>query len=227
MSNVTRTSSRNRLLQRRRLLHGAVGLAAWAITLREASAGKPERAASRGHDVAAMYGALPDERFPIPAVDISKLKPAYYRQLVDYQTNEITGTVIVDTHHRVLYLTLPGGKAIRYGVGVGRDGFAWSGRGEIRYKKAWPTWTPPAEMIEREPELEPYRSGMPPGLHNPLGARALYIYQGNADTLYRVHGNGDVLSIGQAVSSGCVRLLHQDVIDLYNRVPEHTPIVVT
>jgi lipoprotein-anchoring transpeptidase ErfK/SrfK len=214
-------------LQRRRLLCGGVALAAWAVGAGTIKALEPDRATSRGHDVEAMYGPLSDEPFPVPAVDVSKLNPAYYRQLVDYETDEITGTVVVDTHNRVLYLTLPEGKAIRYGVGVGRDGFAWSGHGEIRYKKAWPTWTPPAEMIEREPELEQYRNGMPPGLHNPLGARALYIYQGNADTLYRVHGSGEVLSIGRAVSSGCVRLLHQDVIDLYNRVPEHTPIVVT
>ena len=112
------------------------------------------------------------------------------------------------------------------GVGIGRQGFTWSGRGTIQFKREWPTWTPPSEMIERQPELEEYRNGMAPGLENPLGARALYIFQDGVDTLYRVHGSGEVASIGQAVSSGCVRLLHQDVIDLYNRVPVPSPIVV-
>jgi lipoprotein-anchoring transpeptidase ErfK/SrfK len=175
---------------------------------------------------AKMYGPLPDERFPIPAVDLSKIEPAYLRKFGDYQTDEPPGTVIVDTAKRVLFLTLPDGKGIRYGVGIGRDGFAWSGRAIINHKKAWPTWTPPAEMIEREPELEEWRKGMPPSLENPLGARALYIYQDGRDTLYRLHGTNQPETIGHAVSSGCVRLLHHDVIDLYNRVPNKTPIVV-
>src|SRR5690606_32996575 len=114
-----------------------------------------------------------------------------------------------------------------YGVGIGREGFAWSGRALIAYKREWPTWTPPAEMIERQPELEPYRYGMAPGPDNPLGARALYIFLDGRDTLYRLHGNQDERAIGRAVSSGCVRLLQQDVIDLYERVPPGTPILVT
>lgn len=175
---------------------------------------------------AKMYGPMPDEQFPIPGVDLSKIDPVYLRKFGEYQTSEAPGTVIVDTAKRVLFLTLPEGKAIRYGVGIGRDGFAWSGRAIINHKKAWPTWTPPAEMIEREPELEEWRNGMPPSLENPLGARALYIYQDGHDTLYRLHGTGQPETIGRAVSSGCVRLLHQDVIDLYNRVPDKTPIVV-
>jgi len=173
-----------------------------------------------------MYRAMPEEPYPIPAVDLSKIDPAYYRRLVDYYSPEQAGTIIVDTPNRYLYLTMENGKAIRYGVGIGRDGFAWGGRARIQYKKAWPTWTPPTEMIARQPELEKYRHGMPPGLANPLGARALYIFEGNRDTLYRLHGTSEYWSIGKAVSSGCVRLLHQDVIDLYNRVPDSTPIVV-
>lgn len=175
---------------------------------------------------AKMYGPLPDEQFPIPAVDLSKIDPIFLRKFGEYETNERPGTVIVDTAKRVLFLTLPEGKAIRYGIGIGRDGFAWSGRAIINHKKAWPTWTPPAEMIEREPELEEWRNGMPPSLENPLGARALYIYQDGRDTLYRLHGTGQPETIGHAVSSGCVRLLHHDVIDLYNRVPDKTPIAV-
>ncbi|WP_417671782.1 L,D-transpeptidase [Roseibium sp.] len=173
-----------------------------------------------------MYRAMPEERFPIPAVDLTKIDPAYYRQYVDYYSVEPAGTIIVDTPSRFLYLTMEGGKAMRYGVGIGRAGFAWGGSARIAYKKEWPTWTPPTEMIAREPELEQYRNGMQPSLDNPLGARALYIFEGNRDTLYRLHGTSEYWSIGKAVSSGCVRLLHQDVIDLYNRVPNGTKIVV-
>lgn len=174
-----------------------------------------------------MYAAMPAERFPIPAVDLDQLHPAYFRRLVDYDTAERPGTVVVETHNHFLYLVMSDGKAVRYGVGLGRQGFTWSGRGTIQFKREWPTWTPPAAMVERQPELEEYRNGMAPGLANPLGARALYIFQNGVDTLYRLHGTGEVVSIGRAVSSGCVRLLHQDVIDLYNRVPVPSPIVVT
>ena len=173
-----------------------------------------------------MYGPMPQERFPVPAVDLRQLDPAYYRRVVPDPTGETPGTLVVDTADRYLYLVRADGQAVRYGVGIGRAGFGWSGRGTIAYKKKWPTWTPPAEMIEREPELEKWADGQPPGLTNPLGARALYIFQDGRDTLYRLHGTGEVWSIGRAVSSGCVRLLHQDVIDLYNRVPNGAPIIV-
>jgi lipoprotein-anchoring transpeptidase ErfK/SrfK len=134
--------------------------------------------------------------------------------------------VVVDTANRFLYHVRAGGQAMRYGVGIGRDGFAWSGRAVIAYKRKWPTWTPPAEMIERQPELERYRYGMEPGLANPLGARALYIHDDGVDTLYRLHGNDDPYAIGKAVSSGCVRLLNQDVINLYEHVKDGSPILV-
>jgi len=173
-----------------------------------------------------MYRAMPEEQFPIPAVDLTKIDPVYYRQLVNYTSSEPTGTIIVDTPNRFLYLTMENGQAMRYGVGIGRAGFDWGGTARIAYKREWPRWTPPAEMIEREPELEEYRNGMEPGLGNPLGARALYIFEGGRDTLYRVHGTSEDWSIGKAVSSGCVRLLQQDIIDLYNRVPDNTRIVV-
>ena len=118
---------------------------------------------------------------------------------------------------------------MRYGVGIGREGFAWDGRGVIQWKQAWPRWTPPDSMIARQPDLERYSArngGMAPGLSNPLGARALYIFQNGQDTLYRLHGTREWRSIGKAVSSGCVRLMNQDVIDLYGRVKYHAPIVV-
>lgn len=213
-----------RVLSRRRFLGAAAATVAFCATPVFA---KGYRLSKANRDFYAnIYGPLPDEPFPIPAVDLNHLDPIYLRRFGEYATSEQPGTVLVDTANRVLFLTLPEGKAIRYGIGIGRAGFEWSGRAVIKFKRAWPTWTPPAEMIERQPELEEWRSGMPPGLDNPLGARALYIYKDGVDTLYRLHGNGDVNSIGKAVSSGCVRLLHHDVIDLYRRVPDDTPIVV-
>ncbi len=173
-----------------------------------------------------MYGPLPNEKFPVPAVDLRYLKPEYYRRVVPDPTGERAGTIVVDTPSRYLYLVLEGGQAIRYGCGIGRDGFAWSGRGYINHKREWPTWTPPASMIEREPHLEEWRHGQPGGLDNPLGARALYIFENGRDTIYRVHGSGEPWTIGEAVSSGCVRLLHHDVIDLYDRVAPGTRILV-
>jgi lipoprotein-anchoring transpeptidase ErfK/SrfK len=177
-------------------------------------------------DVLLMYGPRPDEQFPIPAVDLRYLKPAFYRRRVDYPTTERPGSVIVDTATRYLYHVEEGGTAMRYGVGIGRAGFEWSGRGHIAYKRAWPTWTPPSEMIDRQPELEKWRRGQPPGLDNPLGARALYIHEGNRDTIYRIHGTEESWTIGEAVSSGCVRLLNQDVIDLADRVRPGSPLIV-
>jgi lipoprotein-anchoring transpeptidase ErfK/SrfK len=177
----------------------------------------------------AMYAAMPQEQFPIPAVKLSQVDPRFWRQVVDYPTNERVGTLIVDTPNKFLYHVLPGGKAMRYGIGVGKDGFSWCGRATVAYKREWPKWTPPDEMVARAPRLRPIskeNGGMPPGLTNPLGARALYIHQGGRDTLYRLHGTPEAFSIGKAVSSGCIRLLNQDVIDLYNNVRDGSTIVV-
>ncbi|MET2831386.1 L,D-transpeptidase [Mesorhizobium shangrilense] len=176
-----------------------------------------------------MYAAMPDELFPVPAVDISKVDPRWWRAEVDYDTAEKPGTVIVDTPARYLYHVNPGGRATRYGIGVGRDGFSWSGRAIVAYKRKWPRWTPPDEMVARQPKLKPYsiaNGGMGPGLNNPLGSRALYIHQGGRDTIYRIHGSPEANSIGKAVSSGCIRLLNQDVIHLYDQVRDGSPIVV-
>ncbi len=177
-------------------------------------------------DAALMYGPNTREPFPIPAAKLSSIKPIYYRQKVPYQATEKAGTIVVDTGNRFLYLVHGDGTAMRYGIGIGRAGFAWSGRAHVKVKRKWPKWFPPAEMIAREPELAEYRNGMEPGLKNPLGSRALYIYQGNKDTLYRIHGTYEAWSIGRAVSSGCIRMLNQDIIDLYERVPVGAPIVV-
>ena len=177
----------------------------------------------------AMYGERPDEKFPIPATDLSEVDPQYFRQEVAYPRGEQPGTLVVDPGNKFLYLVMENGRAMRYGVGIGREGFAWEGEGVIQWRQRWPKWTPPAEMIARQPELAKYSAengGQPPGLNNPLGARALYIFRNAQDTLYRLHGSPEWSSIGKAVSSGCVRLMNQDIIDLYERVPERARIVV-
>jgi lipoprotein-anchoring transpeptidase ErfK/SrfK len=175
----------------------------------------------------AMYGPSSSEKYPLPPVNLRQVDPKFLRAEVDDPTGERPGTIVVHTDERYLYLVEEGGRAMRYGVGIGREGFAWSGRGHIGRKAVWPTWTPPAEMVKRDPSSAPYANGMPGGTNNPLGARAMYIYTpSGADSLYRVHGTNDPPSIGQAVSSGCVRLIDQDVIDLYGRVPVGTPIIV-
>lgn len=173
-----------------------------------------------------MYASYTDGPFTLPAIPYQKVDKNFRRQIVPDPTGEAPGTIVVRLQERHLYYVLPEGEAIRYGVGIGRDGFRWSGRAVIQYKKTWPTWTPPKEMIARKPEVAKWANGQPGGLENPLGARAMYIYQNNADTGYRVHGSPEWWSIGQAMSSGCVRMMNQDVIDLYNRVHEKTPIVV-
>jgi lipoprotein-anchoring transpeptidase ErfK/SrfK len=183
-----------------------------------------------GSDYAMMYGPVSDNGFEVPAVPVEKIDPQFLRQVVDDPTGERPGTIVVDTSSHFLYLVREGGYAIRYGVGLGRAGFEWAGRAEIRWKQKWPKWTPPAEMIARDPSLAKWgvdNGGMPPGLDNPLGARALYIFQDGEDTLYRVHGSPEWWSIGKSVSSGCVRLMNQDIIDLYDRVPQQSPILVT
>ena len=150
----------------------------------------------------------------------------FARQTVPYRSKQRPGTIVVDTKTRHLYYVLKGGKAIRYGVAVGKEGFAWSGTSRIRRKVKWPTWTPPAEMIERKPELAEFRDGMPGGPQNPLGARALYLYKGKQDTLYRIHGTNNPASIGRAASSGCIRMRNEDVEHLYARVGMGAKVIV-
>lgn len=176
-----------------------------------------------------IYGAKEDGGFLVPAIPYRQIDARFYRRDVSDPFGEAPGTIVVDTADRYLYHIQSDGRATRYGVGLGREGFAWSGRGVIQWKQAWPKWTPPESMIDRQPVLAKYSSangGMPGGLNNPLGARALYIFQDGQDTLYRVHGSPEWQSIGKAVSSGCVRMLNQDVIDLYGRVRGKAPILV-
>jgi lipoprotein-anchoring transpeptidase ErfK/SrfK len=209
-------------ISRRMVLAGlAASLAACQQTASRAA--KPETALPHYAD---LYPPLPDEPFPVPGVPQGVIPARYMRQQVDYATAETAGTIVVDPGAKYLYLVQEDGKAMRYGVGVGREGFGWSGAATIQMKRVWPKWTPPAEMILRQPELEQYRTGMPGSLANPLGARALYLFQNGKDTLYRLHGTNEPRSIGSNVSSGCVRLVNQDIIDLFSRVPVGTKVVV-
>ena len=212
-------------LDRRKLLvAGAAGLVGTALAGRSAwaQAADPER----------MYGPIEGEPFPIPAIDLRRIRPGYLRTSVSYDTNERAGTIVIDPGQRYLYLTDGNGSAMRYGVGVGRQGFAWSGTAEIKAKREWPDWYPPKEMIARDPSIMRVMSklqggtGMPGGPGNPLGARAMYLFQGGKDTLYRIHGTVEPWTIGTSVSSGCIRMINQDVIDLFNRVPVGTKVVV-
>ncbi|MBP0617881.1 L,D-transpeptidase [Jiella mangrovi] len=174
------------------------------------------------------YAARVDDGFSLPAIPTDKIDPQFLRQRVSYPegANYEPGTVVVDTPHRFLYVIEGSGMAMRYGIGVGRQGFSWAGDAEVHDKQHWPKWFPPKEMIDRKPELEPYREGMDPGLTNPLGARALYLWQNGKDTLFRLHGTPEWWTIGTAASSGCIRLMNQDIIDLYNRVPLGAKVVV-
>lgn len=150
----------------------------------------------------------------------------YERYEVDDPTGEAPGTIIVDTKERLLYFVLPNKRAIRYGVAVGDEAFGWTGEAKMARKAEWPRWTPPAEMLVRWPHLRGRAGGMEGGPENPLGARALYLYEGGRDTLYRIHGTNEPEKIGQAVSSGCIRMRNIDVIDLYNRAPVGGKVIV-
>ncbi len=158
--------------------------------------------------------------------------PAYARTVVTYVFREPPGTIIVDPGNHFLYFVLGNGQAIRYGVGVGGEGFGWSGTATVHTKQEWPDWYPPPEMLQRKPEIRPYMVqlqsgiGMHGGPDNPLGARALYLWQGNKDTLYRIHGTNEPWTIGQNVSSGCIRLTNDDIVDLYARAPVGARVIV-
>lgn len=177
------------------------------------------------------YGPVAD-RFPIAEVDTSRINPVYLRREVPYSTSQPPGTIIIDPREHFLYYVMPGGVAMRYGVGVGKEGFGWSGSATINSKQEWPDWYPPKEMIDRRPDIKPQLTklqsgqGVAGGLQNPLGARAMYLWQNGKDTLYRIHGTLEPYTIGTNVSSGCIRMINQDAIDLYNRVAVGTKVVV-
>lgn len=174
-----------------------------------------------------MYDAMDDGAYHIKAVDLMRINPRFYRQPVAYPSTEPAGTIVIDTAARFLYLVGENMQALRYGIGVGKAGLEFEGAGVVQYKREWPKWTPTMDMVRREPaRYGPLSDGMSPGIANPLGARALYLFKNGEDTLYRIHGSAEEWSIGNAISSGCIRLLNQDIIDLYRRVPEGTRVVV-
>src|SRR5690606_2121848 len=161
------------------------------------------------------------------ATNVSGVPKKYLRQTVNFRGEQPPGTIVVDTNNRFLYLVQPGGRALRYGIGVGKAGLEFSGGAVPGRKAEWPSWTPTADMIAREPERNlPWKNGMAGGPGNPLGPRALYLYKDGRDTLFCIHGTTEPHTIGKAVSSGCIRMFNQDVIDLYNRVPAGAQVVV-
>ena len=193
----------------------------------------PQQPDLGGGFIEAIFGGLaqPPARYPVrqmyargePAEHSEPLRPAvdprYLPQVVEYDGGEKPGTIIIDTPQRFLFLIQPGGRAIRYGIGVGRPGFSWAGVKHVSAKREWPDWRPPEQMLQRRPDLPHYMAGGP---DNPLGARALYL----GSSLYRIHGSNEPWTIGQAVSSGCIRMRNEDVIDLYNRVNVGSKVVV-
>jgi lipoprotein-anchoring transpeptidase ErfK/SrfK len=172
------------------------------------------------------YAALPNEQFPLKTVPVENIKPELRRTEVAYVTPYAAGTVVVDTPARRAYYILGNGRAIRYGVGVGRAGLALAGNAYVGRKAEWPTWTPTANMQRREERYRKLAGGMPGGPNNPLGARAMYLYRGGNDTHFRIHGTNQPESIGLAMSSGCIRMMNHDIVDLYSRVNVGAKVVV-
>ncbi|MBA9083172.1 lipoprotein-anchoring transpeptidase ErfK/SrfK [Bartonella chomelii] len=178
-------------------------------------------------ELRALYGPITNEPYSLPAIDLAEIDPKFLRKQVDYDTSYPAGTLVVDIQECFLYLVGENGKAMRYGIGVGKEGLEFKGEAVVQYKRRWPSWAPTAAMMAREPERYGHLGkGMPPGPDNPLGARALYLFKNGQDTLFRIHGSYEEWSIGQAISSGCIRLLNQDIIDLYDRVPNGSRVVV-
>ncbi len=205
--------------------HSRLKVAAAIVTIAAATAISTSASADPFNPFEALFGPLrpqvsaPAYAAPAPSNDEAALSSELQRQVVDYRTSEAPGTIIIDTPNTFLYLVMPGGKALRYGIGVGREGFTWSGTKTIERKAEWPDWTPPPEMIQRQPYLPRFVAG---GETNPLGARALYL----SGSVYRIHGTNAPDTIGGQVSSGCIRMLNEDVIDLYKRVHVGTKVVV-
>ena len=181
---------------------------------------------------ACQYTATPDPLLSaqdsnwMAMVPKAEVDLPFERYMISDPTGQPPGTIVVDTKSRFLYYVLPNKKAIRYGVAVGDEAFGWTGTAVVERKSEWPRWIPPKEMVERWPHLKPYADGMPGGPGNPLGARALYLYSNGKDTLYRIHGTNEPDSIGQAVSSGCIRMRNIDVVDLYNRANVGAKVIV-
>jgi lipoprotein-anchoring transpeptidase ErfK/SrfK len=218
----------NRILSRRSLLLATAGSFAFAGLAR-----------ANPHP---LYGdeegklAIRDERlfppvespidYPVERVDLNDIPERFHQQMVAWEGFEAPGTIVIDPGQRYLYLIMDAGTALRYGVGVGREGFAWHGEAKVGMKRRWPRWLPPEEMVYRDAKAMQWVNGMPGGPENPLGARALYLYADGKDTLFRIHGTIDPSSIGKAMSSGCIRMLNEDVADLFERVPVGAKVIV-
>ena len=221
MGAVASNKIRSERLNRRSFLFGsAVGLGALGLTGCVTSDDMSLLEAKK------LYGPVSDKRFPIPEVDVTKIDPRFVRRLVRYDSKETPGTIVIDPANFYVYRIEGDGNATRYGANVGRDGFRWSGDAYIGRKAEWPVWTPPKEMIKRQPEAAKYAAGMPPGLDNPLGARTLYLYKNGVYTVFTIYSTSDPETIGSGITSGCIGLLTQDMIDLYARTPVNTKVVV-
>ena len=180
------------------------------------------------------FASVPDPSVSAHDAELMAMVPKfeldinYERYRISDPTGEAPGTIVIDTKQNFLYFVEPAGKAIRYGVATGSEAYGWTGTATVKRKAEWPHWMPPADMLERWPHLKPTAAagGIPGGADNPLGARALYLYDGNKDTLYRIHGTNEPEKIGRSVSSGCIRMRNIDAIDLFNRAPLGTKVVV-
>jgi lipoprotein-anchoring transpeptidase ErfK/SrfK len=196
-----------------------------ALPLLAACAGTVKQ--TKSPDVVPGYEGIQDGEFFIEPVPAQYLYDGNRREEVEYAGDERPGTIVVDTNSRKLYLVMEGGRAMRYPIAVGREGLSFRGAGVVGRKAEWPAWQPTANMVRTRPDLyAAYAGGLPGGLQNPLGARALYLYRGGRDSLFRIHGTSDAASIGHATSAGCIRLFNQDAIDLYNRAPSGTFVTV-
>ena len=195
-----------------------------ALPMLAACAGSPT---TKEPPVVPGYEGVQEGEFFIQPVSPQYLYDGNRREQVAYAGDEAPGTIVVDTHSRKLYLVEEGGMATRYPIAVGREGLSFRGAGVIGRKSEWPYWQPTANMVRTRPDLyAEYAGGLPGGLINPLGARALYLYRGGRDSMFRIHGTSDAASIGHATSAGCIRLFNQDAIDLFNRVPNGTRVIV-
>jgi lipoprotein-anchoring transpeptidase ErfK/SrfK len=206
------------MISRRTLL---AGLAAAPVAACNPTRPEPNLAAD---DLSGWYvGFVEDGKHDIPLVDKTRLKPQFRRQTVAWTGGQSPGTIVVDIDERFLYLVQGNNTAMRYGIGVGRQGFSWRGTATVGRKGTWPDWSPTTTMVSLKPDLPRHMKG---GVDNPLGARALYLYQDGQDTLFRIHGTNEPWTIGARVSSGCVRMLNEDIADLYTRVPVGTTVLV-
>lgn len=218
------------MLSRRILLLGGLGLAVSACARPAPIEAELPPAPPPVPPLPAFYGPIYDEPFPIPAVEEGILEPRYWRQEVPNPwPNRARGTIIINPHSAFLYFIDSPTRATRYGVAVGAAGFDWTGTARLQFWRSWPRWTVPDEMVARQPELAPYsiaNGGMDPGPGNPMGARALYLFQNGIDTLYRIHGDAGARELGKAVSSGCIRMLNQDVIHLNSKAVHGADVIV-